>query len=85
MTTIADLVDGGAARLVDLVRWDRVSVFSGLGAFLDRLVAVAPDRTKALERERPAIESAWSRYAEPVADGFRLVQPIVAWHLAPSP
>lgn len=80
---IAGLVDDGDARLVDLLRWNRISLFSGLDAFLDRLVAVDPDRAATLDRNRPAIEAAWSRHAQPTEHGFRLVQPIVGWHLAP--
>lgn len=80
---IARLVDSGGARLVDLLRWDRVSIFPDAQGFLNRLVAVDPARTAAIAAHGPAIAAAWAAHAEPAPGGFRLVQPLVCWHLAP--
>lgn len=80
---IRSLVGQGRVRLVDLLRWDRVTRFSNMAAFLDRLVAVDAARAALVEANRAEIAESWAKFAKRAEGGFILTQPIVCWHLAP--
>lgn len=82
--TIRSLVGQGRVRLVDLMRWDRVTHCADLKAFLDRLVAVDPARGAQVEANRAQIAANWAKFAKRGKNGFVLTQPIVCWHLAPT-
>lgn len=79
--SIARFIDQGDAELVDLVRWDRISNFSGLEPFLNRLTEVEPERLDQIASNRPAIEQAWATHARPQGQGYQLIQPIACWVL----
>lgn len=81
---IRSLVGQGRVLLVDLLRWDRVTHFPDMEAFLARLVAVDPARAALAEANRAEIAGSWTKFAQREAEGFVLIQPIVCWHLAPA-
>lgn len=81
---IRSLVGQGRARLVDLLRWDRVTHFPGMEAFVERLIAVDPARATLVEANRAEIAANWAEFARPDGAGYVLTQPIVCWHLAPA-
>ncbi|MFN3823943.1 MAG: class I SAM-dependent methyltransferase [Pseudorhodobacter sp.] len=83
VAAVGRMVATGRARLVDLIRWDRISRFAGVEGFLDRLVSVDPARAALVAANRAMIGKAWAAHARAEGDGFVLVQPIVCWHLAP--
>lgn len=80
---IRSLVGQGRVRLVDLLRWDRVTRFSDMAAFVDRLVAVDAARAALVEANRAEIAESWAKFSKRTEGGFILTQPIVCWHLAP--
>jgi len=81
--TVETVVGQGKARLVDLLRWDRVTRFADRESFLAQLVAVDPARAALVVKSRAAIAESWAIHARRDGDGFILEQPIVCWHLAP--
>ncbi|MGD9863891.1 MAG: class I SAM-dependent methyltransferase [Pseudodonghicola sp.] len=75
------VIASGRAKLRDLKRWDRETLFDGLDGFVDYLLAVDPDRRPLIEAHGSDLARAW-RDNIALRDGKAvLVQPIICWVL----
>lgn len=68
-------VDREGLRIVECVEYDDLRTFSGLDAFIAKLVEVDPARAPATIEKRGVLQELFSANAVPEGDGFRLVQP----------
>ncbi|MFH1557600.1 MAG: class I SAM-dependent methyltransferase [Pseudomonadota bacterium] len=68
-------VDRDGLRIVECVEYDDLRPFSGLDAFIAKLVSVDPARVAATIEKRGVLQELFSANAVPEGDGFRLVQP----------
>lgn len=65
----------GQAIIARELVFEDVRHFSGVDAFLARIVAVDPSRAEAARRLRPQVETLLTRWGTPEAAGIRLSQP----------
>lgn len=72
---IARHVAAGAARAARALDFDDVRQFSGVDAFLEKIVAVDPARAAAAARLRDEVAALMVRWGTPVEAGVRLDQP----------
>ncbi|MFG1394817.1 class I SAM-dependent methyltransferase [Xanthobacter agilis] len=72
---IADFVAQGRASILRDHVFDDVRRFSGVDAFLDKIVAVDPARAEAARRLRGEVAALMARWGTPEEGGVRLVQP----------
>ncbi len=74
-TAIADFVAQGRAIIVRDHTFDDVRRFSGVDAFIDKLVAVDRARAEAAQSLRGEVAALMARWGTPDQDGVRLDQP----------
>ena len=75
-------VGEGEIRLDARIVYDRVTRYADVGAFIDALVSVDPDRAQAAAGRRAELEGLFAAHATPAGDQFALVQPLVFYRLS---
>ncbi|MFG1410602.1 class I SAM-dependent methyltransferase [Xanthobacter sp. VTT E-85241] len=68
-------VERDGLRIVECVEYDDLRTFSGLDAFIAKLVSVDPARGPTTIEKRGVLQELFNANAVPEGEGFRLVQP----------